>query len=221
MSAEGVPETIPPPQDQPAPGKQPSGRRELFWDLKASHWVEVFLTVVLIGVGWLQYSVYTRQANIMAADQRPWISLDMQPEGPLARDVNGWNFNVTYTLNNVGRSPAFNVSFVAGIMPLGTRQPDPPPTNGFSYGIPTREIDAEVERVCDASTAFPDSGEIMFSNVPQTKRWKPHGSLKDDAGYIPGFVIVGCATYKFVDDQRPHRTIRIFELTQSAYGKMI
>lgn len=60
-------DTEPPeqPQRQRAQGDQPTAQREQFWDLKASHWVEVFLTIVLICVGLLQYRVYTRQAGIM------------------------------------------------------------------------------------------------------------------------------------------------------------
>lgn len=44
-------------------GARPS--REPFWDCKASHWIEVLLTVTLIIVGVLQYTVYNRQAGIM------------------------------------------------------------------------------------------------------------------------------------------------------------
>ena len=65
-----------------------------------------------------------KQIDLMKTDQRPWISLDMLPEGPLVRDVNGWNFIVRYTLNNAGKSPAFNVDFIAVMVPLAEVQPN-------------------------------------------------------------------------------------------------
>jgi hypothetical protein len=65
MSVEGDIQTPEQPQRQATQGEQPTAQRERFWDLKASHCVEVFLTVVLIGIGLLQYRVYTRQAAIM------------------------------------------------------------------------------------------------------------------------------------------------------------
>jgi hypothetical protein len=44
----------------------PYWKTEPFFDLKASHWVEIFLTAALLGVGGGQLYVYSRQASIMA-----------------------------------------------------------------------------------------------------------------------------------------------------------
>jgi hypothetical protein len=49
--------------------KKPPARewyaRKPFWDLRASHWAEILLTVALLGVGGSQLYVYWRQAGIM------------------------------------------------------------------------------------------------------------------------------------------------------------
>jgi hypothetical protein len=48
--------------------KPPKGQweaKEPFFDLKASHWVQIVLTVVLGCIAYAQYSVYNRQAGIM------------------------------------------------------------------------------------------------------------------------------------------------------------
>jgi hypothetical protein len=50
-------------REEPPERQRPA--RERFWDFKASHWVEVVLTLALVVVGALQYSVYNRQARIM------------------------------------------------------------------------------------------------------------------------------------------------------------
>ncbi len=39
---------------------------EPFFDLKFSHWIEIFLTAALIGVAWFQVRIYTQQAEIMS-----------------------------------------------------------------------------------------------------------------------------------------------------------
>jgi hypothetical protein len=215
-------------------------------DFKLSNMIEIFLTTVLVCVGVAQVIVYIRMASIMSAqteisqrqiklmeaDQRPWISLDMQPEGPLTRDSDGgWNFIVRYTITNVGKSPAFRVNLLATMIPMGDLQPNPPPPNGFAFDLPTKAVDAEVETTCgffDGETSFiPNSRptmagvrEIIFPNVPQNRRWRPH-SKPVGPGFIPGFIIMGCATYKFAGDHIPHRTVRIFDLERRAYGQMI
>ncbi|QBR71584.1 hypothetical protein CU048_10170 [Beijerinckiaceae bacterium] len=209
---------------------------ESFYDLKLSHWVEMALTIALLFVGIAQFTVYKRQASIMdeqtkisarqltmvEAEQRPWISLDMQPEGPLTRDSNGWNFIVKYTINNVGKSPAFNVNFLATMIPIGDPQPTPPEPWGFSHAMPTKAVETAVETTCRdfEQGRVVGLGEIMFPSVPQNRRWKPH-SNPIGPGFIPGFVIIACATYKFVGDPITHRTVRIFDLERRAYGQMI
>ena len=72
------------PQQQPTQCEHPTANRDRFWDLKASHCVEVFLTIVLIGVGLLQYRVYTRQAGIM--DKQNEITVQSSRAIVFARD---------------------------------------------------------------------------------------------------------------------------------------
>jgi hypothetical protein len=55
----------PPGQASTESPQGPRPTREPFWDFKASHWVEVFLTLALIAVGYLQYTVYNQQAALM------------------------------------------------------------------------------------------------------------------------------------------------------------
>ena len=47
------------------PPKRYWSATEPFFDFRASHWVEIFLTIALIGVGVAQFVVYWRQAGIM------------------------------------------------------------------------------------------------------------------------------------------------------------
>jgi hypothetical protein len=56
--------------NQPAEPKYDPPRRyqpkEPFCDMRASHWVEIILTLALFGVGISQLLVYSRQAELMA-----------------------------------------------------------------------------------------------------------------------------------------------------------
>ena len=76
--------------------------------------IEIFVGIALIVVGYLQFSVYTRQAGIMdqqtlisQAEHRPWVSanpidlLDYMPHGD-----SGLQMTIQFTLKNTGHSPA-------------------------------------------------------------------------------------------------------------------
>jgi hypothetical protein len=57
---------IKPHQDAPKkPPKRFWNGSDPFVDLRLSHWVEIALTIALLGVGYLQWTVYRRQAGIM------------------------------------------------------------------------------------------------------------------------------------------------------------
>jgi hypothetical protein len=100
----------------------PETRREdRFVDLKLSHWVEIFLTVALVVIAYLQYAVYNRQAGIMEAQdqtmkatQRPWMSVG-SPHAVNAFPVgsDGGAFVVEFNSKNYGNSPALNVEIHA------------------------------------------------------------------------------------------------------------
>lgn len=186
-----------------------------------------FGAVITVYLSYRAFRESQRQANaaqvqvkIMQDEQRPWISLDMQPEGPLTRDSNGWNFIVKYALNNVGKSPAFDVDFHTAMIPSGSVQQDSLPREVRSH-TPSGAVDDAVKKTCSMMKQnFPGYGEVMFPGIQQILRYKPR-SEPVGPGFIPGFVIIGCATYKFADDSKVHETVRIFELTKRTYGEMV
>lgn len=53
--------------DKPPKRHWEATRKERFVDLKFSHYLEILLTLALVGIAYLQYTVYTRQAGIMQA----------------------------------------------------------------------------------------------------------------------------------------------------------
>jgi hypothetical protein len=163
-----------------------------------------------------------RQIALMEADQRPWISLEMRFDEDLTKNESGTSSVIKYTLNNVGKSPAVNVDFMANMIPIGEMQKDPPGASGYSYSTPPKVIDDAVNEILTTQNVYKSRGwgDIMFPNNPKNGRWRVTSGPKGP-GFIPGFYIIGCATYKFVGESTVHHTIRVYELTMGAYGQMI
>lgn len=89
-----------------------------FWDLRASHWVTIFLTICLLFVGIAQFMTYRQQAAIMSrqltemqSEQRPWIYADFSPGDKLSWSPSGGlSIPITFIFHNTGHLPAHFVS---------------------------------------------------------------------------------------------------------------
>lgn len=141
---------------------------EPFFDFKASHWVEIALTVALLGVGGSQLYVYWRQAGIMKEqanisarqldlmqiDERPWVTLQStELRSSLTFKDGNANLWLGYKLKNLGHSPAFDASFYAVAVPVwinkavGVIQPHlvPDPT------LAVLDADRATKRMCEGA----------------------------------------------------------------------
>jgi hypothetical protein len=210
MSIEGSPEPTEQSRPQPAQGHQPTAQRERFWDLKASHWVEVFLTGVLICVGYLQYCVYTRQAGIMdtqtrilKVDKRPWIKstvtikrLSFFEWGNRKSVVADLHFD----LKSYGDSPAVNVRIGVQII----QHP----------GNPKRsELSAPQEKTCEGvrieEAKNPVGGLAIFPNdLALIEQGATISDIyKEDEPIL--FAVVGCVVYTFAENERGETGFRM------------
>jgi hypothetical protein len=211
MGIEGDAKPSEQPRHQPAEGGQPTAQRERFWDLKASHWVEVFLTVVLICVGCLQYRVYTRQAGIMEMqthiskiDKRPWVRSTVTIAPPLR--FSDWDNQKSITaslhvdLKNYGESPAVNVRVGAQIV----RHP----------GNQKRsELSAPQEETCERArieaAKNPVGGIAIFPNDPDFIESNSGLPSIYNSGEPILFAIVGCVVYTFAETERGETGFRM------------
>src|SRR5471032_346758 len=113
-----------------------------------------------------QLSVMQGQLDVMRADQRPWVSLSMQADGPLVQDANGWTFLIKYSVTSVGKSPAANVDFVATMIPWGPPLPERPPAGApSSFLMPDADVHAAIETACNFMQGLGaprDFGQLMF-----------------------------------------------------------
>jgi hypothetical protein len=225
------------PKNQPT-AAQPNSQKEnrSAWDklnvgMTTTATVVIALGAIVTGVvGYYQWralqgtdNAIHRQLALMESDQRPRISLEMFLIEPFINDADGSHIDIGYKINNVGKSPAVSVNFLATMLPLGNIQPAAPTIPpGFAVRIPSDEINSAAETICEEQDGLRDAfktGEIMFPNIPQTRKWRVRGLR--GPGFIPGFVVIGCVTYRFEGDLAIHRTIRIFDLSMQPYGQMI
>jgi hypothetical protein len=197
MGIEGDAEPSEQSNHQPFQGEQPSAQRERFWDLKASHWVEVFLTVVLICVGYLQYTVYTRQAGIMdqqtriaQAEHRPWISANSpQFAGDLIHDATGLRIGIEFPLKNTGHSPARNV-----LIDLRAS------LYGWNGDTTFRNICANLEKFPFGASIFPGDAvpQRAFGLIPEAEFLQRQEEAKGGAQieHVPPTITVCIVTWK-------------------------
>jgi hypothetical protein len=217
MSIESNTEPPEQPRYQLAEGHQPAALGERFWDLKASHWVEVFLTVVLICIGYLQYTVYTQQAGIMQTQdqtmkvaQRPWLSVGI-PHAVNAFPVStgGGAFVVEFSLKNFGSSPALNVE-IDGEIPMMKSH----------LGMLARQ-DAVCKRLKERPIGDMGNGLTIFPQETIPKRISfsiQAGDVEEGIKNIgmPSSlfapIIIGCVRYVYSADMSQHETAFVFDV---------
>ena len=113
-------------------------RQNRFWDVSFSTVTQFFAAIVLADIGYLQYTVYVRQAGIyerqadimdtqvkiaseqekimkgqlgaMIVDQRPWVKLSsIKPDSDLMVDEEAVSLDIGIVVTNVGKGPASRV----------------------------------------------------------------------------------------------------------------
>lgn len=169
--------------------------------------------------------------DAMVAQQRPWISVDVEIASPLAYDDAGWDAGIRwhialkYRLHHLGKTPATNVSFFGEIIPFTiSHWPANMVKDGIPQGVPIDGTDVakEIETVC----SFPESmskfnmgfGQLLFPDESKVGLFGLNGNparfeeAKTNQGYGGQFLIVVCATYESTFNREPYRTAKAFLL---------
>ena len=127
----------PPTHPNSKPPKRHWNATEPFFDMRASHWVEVVLTFTLLLVGASQLFVYHRQASIMETQasiattqlafqegvSRAWIKAHISLSRPIL--FTDWandkfiNISLKFDMTNTGPVPATNIRILTQITPRG------------------------------------------------------------------------------------------------------
>ena len=144
------------------------------------------------------------QKQFEAAD-RPWLSVDAVPNGPLVFRSLGAGVNVKFTVKNVGHSVANEAVVIADVF-IGKSGED-------VYGKAIerqRQICEETTTTITSHTVFPGDmftdGQLVIAKIPAME----NGREADNT--LPFFLIIGCVDYRFGDQPARHRTNFIYEV---------
>jgi hypothetical protein len=181
---------------------------EPFFDLKASHWVEIFLTLALLGVGASQLAVYWIQTQISETVERPWIAIEnVEVTKPLSFKENFGILTVKFSLKNTGHVPAANV-LQDGM--LFMRAP-----------VPVELL--KIWERCEAFRKQPletrGSGVSIFPDqlMPAASWYKmaPVDVERLNSKPMNGTpTLAGCIDYAFIGETRRHQTRFVYEVNK-------
>ena len=180
----------------------------------------IVVGLLSFGVSLLQWQAIRGQLDAMQADQRPWIKIHRVIKGE-AMDLSSpiAIFPVRFTIENVGRSPAFNVQFDVRMQPYADN------------------VEQNANALCSQlkmmSTQNENLGQVLFPNTSVAddelggfgghmaaavthesvlNAARPNPVLKNDLS-VPVFVY-GCATYRAGSENKQHQTGFIFMSAQ-------
>jgi hypothetical protein len=175
----------------------------------------------------------------LIADQRPWISLDVQPVGSLAYDALGWDAGtrwhipLKYTLKQIGKTPATNVSVFGEIIPYTTLhfsqfkdgKPIFPPVAGVDLTKEFETVCSFPEKMDDAKMGF---GTVLFPNDPYSSIGYMNGdptkfqaAKGENTGYVHQFLVIACVTYRSTLDNSHYRTAKSYILFKNSGNQLI
>jgi hypothetical protein len=196
---------------------------ERFFDLKFSHWVEIILTIALVVIGGFQFVVYSRQAEIMEAQdrtartaQRPWVSFG-SPHAASAFPVGdkGGSFSVDYTLKNYGNSPALNVEIDAELPMLKSKLDFLAVQEAICKRVKERPIGDKGNGL----TIFPQEAVSQRVNISIQPGAVSKGIESLGTATIPppnrlfAPMMIGCVRYVYSADMSQHETGFVFNVS--------
>lgn len=204
--------------------------RQTDWMAKQTYWLKlqavfsIVFGVATLGVlflhGWIMWdqSVSNRDAVIAAKEQlgvmqkqfeaadRPWLSVEAAPKGPLLFRQGGVGVTAKFTVKNVGRSVANGAVVIADVF-IGKSGED-------VYGKAIerqRQICDETTTTITRHTVFPGDtftdGQLLIAEKTALENGPTDGSNE-----LPFFLIIGCVNYRFGDQPTRHRTNFIYDV---------
>lgn len=169
-----------------------------FRDLKPNERITLLfssvLSVALIVVGYLQYSVYTTQANIQSAQARPWVGLNSVLIDSI--DV-GKKLVLIARIKNSGGTPAKKTKICAASDTSNAAQMD-------EAGI--KKMMKELEACRDEATFFLMPNTEVGMDVSREPVRMTQQVVNDVTSGQATFTVFGRITYKSDTDTQDHWT---------------
>ena len=198
-------------------------------------WTVVAGVIALVIAGGLQIQniISSKESQTAKPDNpdRPWIAVDVSLVGPLAYDDKGWDAGkrwhipIQYELKNTSSNPALGVDMTAAILPfMFSIWPPDSLKDGVRQGqpIPGTDTAAELRSMCgrfaDFRSSFPLDGRTLFRDKTMRGTFTLNGdparfdAAKNTTAFSGNFLILVCATYRFVTEEKMHQTAEAFAL---------
>jgi hypothetical protein len=196
-----------------------------------------FLTYYVARFTYEQGQITNRQLAVMEADQRPWIATTIEPAESLAIGPDSARLKFKYSLENTGRTPAFNVVPIPEIIAqmsggypqyLSLQQPFMPPINPIvevkkscdKYGPDINKFIAEGITLLFGNTIFPQKvilhEEIAEIHFPAANQNSLSPSLNNigqivlPRTMIGSVYLVSCVVYRASNGTKHHQTGDVF-----------
>lgn len=185
---------------------------------KAADWFTAVLSVVIAGAAIWSACIFqdqlTEARRYTEVSERPWLTVQAVADNGLVFEYGQQaELEITFSVNNVGHSPAKDVQIDAKMFPsVAIGQSDP------------EAIRRQQQEVCD-SPKVNDIGKFDLFPIPEpTKQQKGISVLPSDIATkaIPistdknrkfvGFYVVGCVSYRFSFDTKYHQTFFAYDL---------
>jgi hypothetical protein len=131
-------------------------------------------TAIYAGFAAKQWSVANDQLSVMLDAQRPWVSININPESGIDKDNVGYYMIFKTTLQNVGQRPAF------------TAEAQPVITNGWPIFLQKCRPSVGTFSIGYGVTVFPNQDRISRKRLP----------VPSEPGKTQHLGIGGCVGYK-------------------------
>jgi hypothetical protein len=181
--------------------------------------VQIWLLIRAEGPATQAAQAAARSANVasaaLVASNRPWIKISVASVGPITYNENGANFEITYALKNVGKSPALGVYMLPWIT-FPILGPGAPPFD------PRAELMAHIAQVRgrDAGflsyTVFPGEDPLYQRIIVSISKPDIARATKDFKLILPTIICV--ARYSTQLDQFNHVTGDGFDVRRANNG---
>ena len=199
-------------------------------DYFSSEWWLVYLNGILMAITgvlafftWKLYSAtvglgrkadqLNRQA--LVADQRPWVTCEIEMQGGLRREKNGdVVVSLVITLKNVGKSPALNIQIFPEIYAaFGSEHPA-----DYQRKIAEREREKPIGKSGSNEILFPGAHSVHHIATPLQQRDIERADEQvrifngETLDHLPPIVVLGFVDYATPFDEEHHQTGFIYDL---------
>jgi len=154
----------------------------------------------------------------MASEQRPWVTLKTQLAASLSHGArDGWSIELSYSIKNIGKTPARRVGFLADVIPfmMGYQEP------GGSFHAQTNianELHDFARRMLNAKAGGGGFSLLLFPEDSREGRFvvnksdAPFAKALESERYTGQFIVLTCVIYQSTLDHNWHETAEAYSL---------